>query len=381
MTSGPNTSAAVLGRGMLALAALAISCGDRATDTTGTAPASTAPPSIATPGCDPTAATDIEVSGADLDGYPPYAVGACTLVYVSRSGDLVARDLASRAETTIASASERPRRPAASTDLVAWEADEGGHSVVRVRAGVVVRTVPGTFASSGEPRASGSTVAFTAWKGPAAKDDTDVWIYDAKTGESKLVIGGAGQQRFADISSKYVAASDFSEDPDGTFDNDETDIANVVVFDRVSGGLTERRLPGKQSFPMLGDNDVLAYLEWAGIHPEPKLVAYELRSGNVLGDPATDRTIAQVNYTSSAYARPALAGSILEWVANPDGRTTLWRAPADGSAPPAAVRGLEDLRLYAPAPTSSGTDRGFTVLATSRSGAPDSLPRLRAVTR
>lgn len=367
-----------------ALAGLAISCGDRAS-TAVTTPASTStpPPSIVppTPGCDPSFATDIEVSGADRDGFPPYAVGGCTLVYLSRAGDLVARDLASRAETTLAAASERPRRPAASAELIAWEAEEGSHSVVRVRAAGVIRTVPGNFASSGEPRASGTTVVFTAWKGPSATDDTDVWVYDATTGEAKTAIGGAGQQRFADISSKYIAASDFAEDPDGRFDNNETDVANVVILDRASGVLTERRLPGKQAFPMLGDNDVLAYLDWASIHPEPKLVAYGLRGGNVLGDPASDRTIATVYYASAAYARPALAGSILEWVANPDGRTTLWRAPADGSAAPEAVRGLDALRLYAPAPTASGTARGFTVLATSPSGVSDSLPRLRAVTR
>jgi hypothetical protein len=376
MMTGPKNMLA-------ALAALAISCGGSATDgTTGTAPAPTTPsPSSPTPGCDPSAATDIQVSGADLDGFPPYAVSACTLVYVSGAGDLVARDLANRAETIVAPASEHPRRPAASPEVIAWEADEGGHSVVRVRAGGTIRTVPGPFASSGEPRASGSSVVFTAWNGPAASDDTDVWVFDAKSGESNVALAGPGQQRFADISSKYVAVTDFGEDPDKTFSNNETDIADIVVVDRATGVVTKRLLPGKQSFPMLGDNDVLAYLEWGAIHPEPKLVSYVLRTGLAAGDPATDRSIAQINYVSAQVARPALAGSVIEWVANPDGRTTLWRAPADGSVAPAAVSGLDDLRLYAPAPTSSGTARGFTVLATSRSGGPDSLPRLRAVTR
>ena len=345
-------------------------------------PPSTTPPG-STPSCDPTAANDVEVSGDDLNGFPPYAVAACTLVYVNSTGALVIRDLANGAETSVAAASERPRRPAASPSLIAWEADENGHSVVRVqaRASGVVRTVPGTFASSGEPRVSGNSVAFTAWKGPAVTDDTDIWVYDAGIGESRLVLGGPGQQRFADISSKYVVASDFSEDPDGRLDGNATDIADVVVLDRVTAVISYRRLPGKQSFPMLGDNDVLAYLEWAGIHPEPKLVAYKLRSGNVIGNPASDRTIAKVEYASSEYVRPALAGGIIEWIANPDGVTRLYRAPADGSAAPAVVSGLDDLRLYAPAPTTSGTDHGFTVLATARSGGSDPVPRLRAVPR
>ena len=366
----------------LATVALVASCGGTANDA-GSSPATAPPgaPPVAAPSCDPSAARDIEVSGDDLNGFPPYAVSACTLVYVNRSGVLVVRDLTSGAETTLAPASEHPRRPAVSLELIAWEADEGGHSVVRVRARGVVRTVPGTFASSGEPRASGASVAFTAWNGPATTDDTDIWVYDAVAGESRVVLGGPGQQRFADISSRYVVASDFSEDPDGRLDNNERDIADVVVLDRASGAITYRRLPGKQSFPILGDNDLLAYLEWAGIHPEPKLLSYELRTGDVLGNPASDRTIARVEYASSEYARPALAGSTLEWIANPDGITRLYRAPADGSAAPAVVRGLEDLRLYAPAPTTSGSERGFTVLATARSGASDSVPRLRAVAR
>ncbi|HSO32314.1 MAG TPA: hypothetical protein VLT33_07360, partial [Labilithrix sp.] len=141
-----------------------------------------------------------------------------------------------------------------------------------------------------------------------------------------------------------------------------------------------RRLPGKQSFPILGDDDVLAYLEWGSIHPEPKLAAYELRVGKVVGDAATDRALAKVEY-AGAYARPALAGGTLEWIANPDGVTRLYRAPLDGSAPPAVVRGLDDLRLFAPAPTTGGTERGFTVIAAAAIQSVPALPRLRAVTR
>ena len=338
MMSGPNSTVARL-LCPLVLAALAASCGSTEVGTpppVSTPPVSTPP--VTGPSCDPAAAKDIEVSGSDLNGFPPYAVSACTLVYVSRTGALVVRDLGSGVETSIAPAGERPRRPAASPELIAWEADDNGRSVVRVRAGGVVRSVSGAFSSSGEPRASGASVAFTAWKGPAATDDTDIWVYDSQTGESRVVLGGAGQQRFADISSKYVVASDYSEDPDGRLDNNERDIADFVVLDRASGAITSRRLPGKQSFPMLGDNDVVAYLEWAGIHPEPKLLSYELRAGKVLGNPASDRTIALVEYASSEYARPALAGATLEWIANPGGITELYRAPADGSGAPAVVR-------------------------------------------
>jgi len=368
------------------LAALA-ACGSPSSATDPASPASPAPSSTAgatppgpAPVCDPTKAEDIEVSGADRDGFPPYAVAGCTLAYVSGIGALVARDLVDGKETVLAGASERPRRPAVSSGVVAWEADESGHSVVRVRANGATRTVPGAFASAGEPRVSGASVAFTAWNGPQATDDTDIWLFDTTTGESRLALGGAGQQRFADVSAKYVVASDFAEDPDGRFDGNETDVADVVVLDRATGVISTRRLPGKQSFPILGDGDVLAYLTWGSIHPEPKLASYELRIGNVVGDVAADRALATVEY-AGAYARPALAGGTLEWIANPDGVTRLYRAPLDGSSPPAVVRGLDDLRLYAPASTTGGTERGFTVLAAAATQGLPALPRLRAVAR
>lgn len=366
------------------LASIATACGGRADTTSGgAAPASTDPARPVTPAatCEASAAADIEVSSGDLNGFPPYAVSGCTLVYVSAAGDLVLRDLATRGETVIGEAAEHPRRPSVSADLVAWEADEQSQSVVRVRtsvAGVVAtRTLAGGFVSAGEPRASGSSVAFTAWNGPTATDDTDVWLYDAKTGDARVVLGGAGQQRFADVSLAYVAATDFSEDPDGRFDNDGKDVSDVIVFERATGAVVQRRLAGKQAFPMLAEDGVLAYLAWTGVHPEPKFVAYQLRSGSINGDPRADRTVAEVFYASTDYARPALASGTLEWIANPDGRTTLYRAPADGSSSPVAVRGLEDFRLFAPSPSAAG----FTVLATSRLSSSALVPTLRAVAR
>ena len=377
---------------LLALAAVsalgafasASACGGRAdsapSNGAAVAPAGSASPSPSSSAtCDASAAAEIEVSTDDLNGFPPYAVAGCTLAYVSRAGDLVVRDLATRTESVVAPAAERPRRPTASVDLVAWEADEGGRSVVRVRRAGVVQTVVGAFASAGEPRASAASVAFTGWNGATAAADTDVWLYDASTGEARVVLGGVGQQRFSDVSSAYVAASDFSEDPDGRFDNDGKDLSDVVLFDRATGAIVKRSLAGKQAFPMLAEGGIVAYLAWSGVHPEPKLVAYELRSGSVVGDPLADVKVADVVYASSEYARPAVAAGTLEWVANPDGRTTLYRAPANGSSPPVAVNGLDDVRLYAPSPTTAG----FTVLATSPRTPTTSavVPRLRAVPR
>lgn len=373
------------------LATVAPACGGRADDTGSPSPAVTGnpPPVAPAPATCVAGAADIAVSSTDLNGFPPYAASGCSLVYVSSNGDLVVRDLASLAETVLAPKSEHPRRPTASAQLIAWEADLAGRAVVRVRktggdTTTILTSSAGAFAASGEPRASGGSVAFTVWNGPAPTDDTDVWLYDAATDTTTLAIGGPGQQRFSDVSAKYVVASDFSEDTDKRFDNDGKDLSDIIVLDRASGILTTRRAPGKQAFPMItqvGSDDVLAYLAWSGIHPEPKLTAYQLRGGPMLGDPAADKTIADVSYLSSDYARPAAVAGTIEWIANPNGRTILYRAPADGSAPPVAVNGLEDLHLYAPAPSSGGFTVVATLRATASSGTPEAVPRLRAVSR
>jgi hypothetical protein len=364
-----------------ALTTVAVACGGHAESVSpGTGSPPSTQPAPATPTCDAAAATDIEVSSNDVSGFPPYAASGCTLVYVNGAGALVARDLSSRAEITIAPATEHPRRPTVSADVVAWEADQNSRSVVRVlasAAGSTARTIEGAFASAGEPRASGSGVAFTAWKGPSSGDDTDVWLFDATTNEAHVVLGGPGQQRFADLSSAFVAASDFSEDPDGRYDHDAQDLSDVILFDRATGAVIKRALPGKQAFPMLADDGVLAYLSWSGIHPEPKFENYELRSGRIVGDPTADMSISKVVYAGAEPARPAVLGSIIEWIADPDGTTTLYRAPVDASGAPTAVKGLESFQLHAPAPTTAG----FTILATSRVGANEVVPRLRAVPR
>lgn len=368
--------------GMVAFCMMS-ACGGESGRTDAPAPAPTASSSSGTPSPGAVAcaegASDVAVSSEDLNGYPPYAAEGCSLVYVSRAGELVLRDLATRAEEIIAESAERPRRPAMSKELVAWEGEEGGVRVVRVlrRAPrAAAYTVAGAFAMAGEPRVRGDAVVFTAWAQAVERSDSDVWLHVASARETKLAIGGAGQQRFADVSEKVIVATDFSEDPDGTYDGGGADLADLLVLDRPTGRITKRTAPGKQAFPMLGDGDLLAYLEWVTIHPEPKLVAYDLKVGAVFGQPGADRLVANVTFMSSEYARPAVSGRMLEWVANPDGRTALYRVPLDGSASPARVSGLDDLQLFAPAPAN-----GFTVLATSVRASGGGSPMLRGVAR
>ena len=369
--------------GMIAVCMLSACDDSEPAQTGGSGPAPT--PSSSSGGTPPgvaacaEGASDIAVASEDLNGYPPYAVESCSLVYVSTAGDLVLRDLATRAEEVVARAPERPRRPAMSKELVVWEAEERGARVVRVLPRAPrgeAYTIVGAFAMAGEPRVKNDAIVFTAWGSTIERSDSDVWLHVAGTRETKLAIGGAGQQRFADVSEKVIVATDFSEDPDGVYDGRGTDLADLVVIDRATGQITRRAAPGKQAFPMLGDGDLLAYLEWSTVHPEPKLVAYDLKVGPLFGQPSADRLVANVTFMSTEYARPAVSGGMLEWVANPDGRTALYRAPLDGSAAPLRVGGLDDLQLFAPALSS-----GFTVLATSRRGVGAVEPKLRGLAR
>jgi hypothetical protein len=291
-------------------------------------------------------------------------------VYVSSTGALVVRDLGTGAEETLATASEQPGRPAASAEIIAWEAFEAGAKVVRVRVRATseTKTIAGAFVSAAEPRVSGTSVAFTAW---ITEADADIWLVDATNGESQSIFSGPAEQRFADVSASFVVATDFSEDPDGKYDG-QGDLADIVVFDRATQTVSKRALEKKQAFPMLVNDSLLGYLEWSLVHPEPKLEGYAIRVGPIAGPALLDQTIADVVLRTSYPVRPSTANGMIEWIANGDGTTALWRAPADRSSAPATVAGIDGLQLSAPASAAA-----FTVVTASDGTG----PRLRTVGR
>ncbi len=313
----------------------------------------------------------ILLPSVDLLGHPPYAADGCTLVYVasaaSGAGELRARDLTTGAETVLAPASESPRRPTIAGDVIAWEAMDGATAIVRVRTAGATFTVSGPFDHAGEARAAADAVVFTGWRSADPVGDTDVFVVDAVTRAARLVLGGPGQQRFADISRGAIAATDFSEDPDGTFNDNETDLADVVLFDRATSQVTRRPRTGKQAFPMIASPTRLGYLDWATVHPEPKLAAYVLRVGDMAGPAEADVTLATVTDASGQYVLPSGRNGVIEWVQRPMGASpALFKAPADLSSPAAAVPGLDGLELFAPALAAS-----FTLLGTRASGSTD----------
>jgi hypothetical protein len=301
-------------------------------------------------------------------GYPPYAFDGCTLVYLASGNELGAlhlRDLASGDDQVLESAATKPRRPAVSGPVITWEADGALGSEVRVRYGGQVQTMSGAFVRAAEPRATDDAVVFTAFLGPDPNDDSDVYLFDVKSGELSVVADGAGQQRFADVSATYVAFTDFSEDPKGHFDETGS-ISDVALIERATGMRSNRTLPGKQAFPLLGADGVFAYLEWAAVHPEPKLGQFWLKSGSVDRPVSEDFNVkitGQVS-TNPAYVRPSLRGLNLDFVDQGADGVALYRASLGTRGTPGALASFkvaDSLLLFGPV----AGDR-FTLLANQR---------------
>ena len=294
-------------------------------------------------------------------GYPPYAIDGCTLVYVaatsaSGAGALMLRDLGTGAETMLDPASASPRRPSISGDMIAWETKDG---VVGRKGGTTYR-LAGFAYPAGEPRATDDAIVFTAFLQPHGDSDVYLWIPgDARAPQA--IATGPGEQRFADVSATLVAVSDFSEDPTGAFDDARLSLADIVVYDRATLTKTIRHVDGKQAFPMLSRSGQLGYLDWATVHPEPKLSQWALRVGNALSPPAGDANAKGTGtvLTNTPYVRPSVRGAFLEWVDESAGTSALFRRPIDLSAP--ATTALSGVALLGPVAGESVTVVGTQV--------------------
>jgi len=312
-------------------------------------------------GCGAAALDGLEVYSEntwDPFGYPPYALDGCTLVYVAAAngtdnGALRLRDLSTGTELLLEAGATHPRRPTVAGRVVAWESDGTDGSQVRLRDASGAEPFETTFPQAGEPRLTGDALVFTAFVGAGANADTDVDLYDLADHVLMPVATGAGQQRFADVSATHVAVSDFSEDPKGYFDHTGS-LSDIVVIDRTTLERTTRAAPGKQAFPLLGSDGLLAYLEWGAVHPEPKFSQFFLKAGYVDAPVADDRNVkggdAQVS-TDPAYVRPSLHGIYLDYIDKVAATPQLFRASLDEPSPPvsAAISGTS--RLLGPVAT------------------------------
>lgn len=307
--------------------------------------------------------------GWDPLGYPPYALDGCTLVYVApsepgaTSGALYRRDLVTGREVLLETAALRPRRPAVAGDLVAWEVDVDGKSQVRVRYGNETRDITGDFDHAGEPRVAPDAVVLTGFLGATPEADSDVFVYDPVADKLVPVAVNKSQQRFADISRDYVALTDFTEDPQGYF-NEMASVADVVLVDRATGNVTTRQREGKQAFPLLGSDGTLVYLDWGAVHPEPKFSQFSLRGGNVATAVTTDVDLkGEPVYTNPAYVRPSLRGKMVDFVDSRNGSIGLYHVTVGTGAPPLLTPIAGSPQLFGPVAGDS-----FTLVSQPLSG-------------
>jgi hypothetical protein len=294
----------------------------------------------------------------DRLGYPPYAISDCTVVYVALEGDggaLRRRDLETGADVQLDDASRHPSRPTIADGVLAWEHDdgEGGRAITVVTASPA-RTR--TFAHAGEPRATADAVAFTKFLGAGPADDTDVHLYELASDEARAVASGPGQQRFADVSPSHLALTDFSEDPQGYFD-EASAVADIVVIDRATGAAVRRPRPGKQAFPLLGADGALVYLEWGAVHPEPKFSQFYLNATRVSAPVDADFNVKGEGMvaTDVAYVRPSLHGARIDFV-DRLGEVQLYSADLAATEVRASPVALADAgRLFGPASSARVT--------------------------
>jgi hypothetical protein len=310
-------------------------------------------------------------------GYPSYAIDGCRLVYLAASADglgagaLKLRDLATGDEQTIAEADEAPRRPSIAGDWIVWEATVAGAPGVRVKgaSGAAV-TIQGAFDHAGEPRAADDAIVFTGWLGPKDTDDTDIFLYRPDAQVVATVGAGPKQQRFADVSATHIAWTDFSGDASGYYKDiySSDDEADVVVFDRATNVTTKRHRPGKQAFPILGAKGKVAYLDWVGVQPEPKLDGYALKIAN-LGAPVEQDALVSAIYTPFIHVRPVARGSLIEWVGTPPNQgSQMLRQAADLATPAVVLPGLDGMQLVGPTASDA-----ITLVGVQKSGGPVEL--------
>lgn len=141
------------------------------------------------------------------------------------------------------------------------------------------------------------------------------------------------EQSWPQISGNRVVFTDFSNDPDkryipGLFpDQNNGDIRGVdlstrLIFDVIVD-------PAKQIRPAL-DGDVVSWLDWRGITPEPKFVSLQVAVKNLAT--GEEKLLATTSWPGPDWwVRPAVFGNHVAWVGSLDAGNLLWLRVADSS--------------------------------------------------
>jgi hypothetical protein len=112
----------------------------------------------------------------------------------------------------------------------------------------------------------------------------------------------------------------------------------------------------------------VAYLDWVGVQPEPKLDGYSLRIANLGAPVETDALVSDI-YSPFIHVRPAARGALIEWVGTPPNQgSQMLRQAADLATPAVVLPGLDGVQLVGPTASDA-----ITLVGVQQSGGPVEL--------
>lgn len=289
---------------------------------------------------------DGPIAIADPTPAPTYAIGSCRVAWVERGTNrlLMRRLGVGQRVGQIAGpapASDARREisfgPLTNAYLVSWVEGPPNDSRVMVAVpGVVApKAISGPFHHAGEARVSAGVskdggpagvVAFTGWLTADPKGDTDVFAYDPLTDTLTILADGPGQQRWPGTSNSEIAITDFHEDPDGRFDDDGADRADILVINRIANTRRAFPRPGLQAHARTCGHAL--YRDWNAASAS----TYELRASDTYGsDPDV---VVDAVPKSNLMDLQDCDQDHYEWIApNANDVAQLWTKPTHGGQP------------------------------------------------
>ncbi|MFO0744209.1 MAG: hypothetical protein U1F43_00855 [Myxococcota bacterium] len=193
-----------------------------------------------------------------------------------------------------------------------------------------------------QPAVSGSRVV---WIGrdnaPYSPLEAEVYALDLRVANSeRRLTTDAFEQTQPDVDGDKVVWADYSLSVAGQYLPEADPLRNnadILGFDLATGLAFEvTRDPSKQLAPTI-DGDVIAWLDWRGINPEPKYSEFQVFARR-LGDPLERRLAWSSWDRPELWRRPAVAHGIVVFIAEPTTpmsgfATSVLAVRADGGEP------------------------------------------------
>jgi len=192
-----------------------------------------------------------------------------------------------------------------------------------------------------QPAISGTRVV---WIGrdrePYSALEAEVYTMDLAVADSERRLTNDGaEQTQPDIDGDRIVWADYSPSPDLRYldiNDPLRNNADILGFDLATNtAFTMTNDPSKQLRPAI-DKDVVAWLDWRGINPEPKYSEFQVFVRRI-GEPV-ERRLAWSSWSRpDLWKRPAVADGVVLFIAEPSalgaGVTSVLAVDADGGEP------------------------------------------------